>query len=281
MPGRRSICPSVIVLVAALVIFSARPTWAQSCGTKPGRVAVILGGYAGATGAAIAVRHDTWWVTPRTGFHVVWDESPSKGQDRLLHAAISYHAAQLGAVAWDWACVPYTTAGWLGAALGVAIGIPKEIGDGLHADQGFSAPDMLFNAGGALLPALHRQWPVTRAFQVKVNYWPSEEFRAPPPFPELENDYAGQRYFLAINPGLAPGGAGPWPDWLGLAIGHSVPQWIVALPEHQWYVAADLNLRGLPIEAGWWKTFATIVDQVHIPLPGIRMQEGEVVLGLF
>lgn len=266
------------------VVMSATPAeaLAQRCASvKPGRVALILGAYTGANVAAIATRHDTWWVTPSQGFRVVWDESANKGQDRLIHSAISYHVSQLGAVVWDWACIPHTTAGWLGAALGVAIGIPKEIGDGLHAEKGFSAPDMLFATGGAVLPALHRQWPAIRVLQIKFNYWPSDEFRAPASVPRLEHDYAGQRYFLAIDPGLAPGGAGTWPDWLGVAIGHSVPQWLTAPPVHQWYVAFDLNIRGLPIRAGWWRGLAAVLDQIHLPLPGIRVQQGTVALGLY
>ena len=278
--GASRIAPGI--LAAFLTAWSTQPAAAQQCtGVQTGRVALILGGYAGFSAAAIAVRGSTWWDPPRQGFHVVWDTSPSNGQDRLIHAAIGYHTSQIAALAWDWACVPRSAAGWLGAAMGIAIGLPKEIGDGFHAEQGFSAPDMLFAAGGAVLPAAHRQWPATRMFQVKVNYWPSEEFRAPLPFPQLENDYAGQRYFLAIDPGLMPGGAGPWPDWLGVAFGHSVPYWLIQLPVHQWYLTLDLNLRGIPINATWWRTLATVLDQIHFPAPGIRIQEGEVRLGLY
>ncbi len=285
MPHRSSnFKPILLSSIALVTSVGPAPAYleAQGCEkTHPARIALLAGGYATITTTAIALRHDVWWITPRTGFHVAWGESPSRGQDRLLHATVSYHTSQLGALAWEWACVSPTTASWLGAASALAFQLPKEIGDGLHQDQGFSASDMLFATGGALLPALHRQVPSTRVFQLKLSYWPSEELRHPAPFPTLENDYAGQRYFLALNPGLIPGGVGPWPDWLGMALGHSVSRWALGPGEHQWYLTLDLNLRGLPIRGSAWKTFATLVDQLHLPLPGIRLQQGDVALGLF
>ena len=73
--------------------------------------------------------------------------------------AIAYEASQITAFAWDWACVNYTTAGWLGAATALAINIPKEIGDGLHEERSFSLRDMTWAVTGAVLPAWHRSVP--------------------------------------------------------------------------------------------------------------------------
>lgn len=272
---------AVIVVAALLGVPGA--SWSQQCsGTKPSRVGVITGIFAVSEAAAILVRHNDWWTTPSRAFHVTWDESPNKSQDRLLHATASYHASRLGAAAWDWACVSPTAAGWLGAALGLAIALPKEIGDGFHEGKGFSAPDMLWSAGGAVLPALYRSWEPLRALVIKVNYWPSDEFRnRTGSEPQLESDYAGQRYYLAVNPGLLPSRGSAWPDWLGFAVGHSVPHWISAPPVHQWYFTVDINFRGLPIRAEWWGRVAALLDVIHVPAPGIRIQEGAVTVGLF
>lgn len=249
---------------------------AQACdGVRADRMAVILGGYAVAEAGAIALRHGDWWTTPTTSFHFDAQVSPSASQDKLLHATIGYQTSQVGRLAWRWACVRDPAAAWLGAALGVAIALPKEIGDGLHEGKGFDAPDMAWTAGGALLPALHAIVPPSRVLQLKVNYWPSRELRERTGnLPQLENDYAGQRYFLAIDPGLLSDGAGPWPDWLGIALGHSVQHWITAVPVHEWFVTLDLNLRGLPIQAPWWHRVASVLDQIHVPLPGVRFRAG-------
>ena len=138
-----------------------------------------------------------------------------------------------------------------------------------------------FNRRGLAFRA--RTTPATRSVVFKIWYWPSSEFRnrTPGSLPSLENDYAGQRYFLAFNPGRLPGGAGSWPSWLGVAVGHSVPQWISGAPTHEWYAALDLSLRRIGVEAEWWQSVATVLDQIHFPMPGVRVRNGQWNVGLF
>lgn len=248
---------------------------------RPARLAAIGAVYAGAEVTTIALEHDAWWTTPRTGFHVVWDASPSAGQDRLLHAALGYHVSQVGGAAFRWACLPPVAAAWLGAALGLAVGLPKEVGDGLHRQKGFSGPDMLWTVLGSALPAAHSTWPASRAVELKVSYWPSDEYRQRTGSqPRLESDYAGQRYYLAIAPGEL-GVRRTWPRWLGVAVGHSVPYWASQPPLHEWYVSLDLRARGLPIRAAGWRRVAWVLDQIHFPAPGGRLREGTWRFGLF
>ncbi len=271
---------AMLAMMAACSVAGAAR--AQACPeARALRLAVIGGLYTGAEVATLALRQDDWWTTPHTGFHVTWDNSPSAGQDRLLHAALGYHVSQAGAVAFRWACLAPVPAAWLGLGLGLAVGLPKEIGDGVHQQKGFSAPDILWTALGSALPAAHATWPASRAFALKVSYWPSDEYRnRTGPQPQLESDYAGQRYYLAIAPGeLISDGA--WPPWLGFAVGHSVPYWASQPPVHEWYGAFDLNARGLPIRAKWWRPVAWVLDQIHFPMPGVRLREGTWTLGLF
>jgi hypothetical protein len=267
---------------AAALTASTVPAHAQACPqAKLKRSLTIAGGYVVLQTTVIALRRDDWWSDSTQSFHFTWQGSPSLGQDRWLHAYLSYQTSQLAALAWDWACFDYVAAGWLGAAVGVAISLPKEIGDGFHSD-GFDVPDFVVGVAGAVMPAMHRTYPPSRALLLKFNYWPSEEFKnRSDTQPQLESDYAGMRFFLALNPGRVPGGAGWWPDWLGVAWGHSVDHWISAPPNHQWYFTTDLNFRGIPIRAKWWHTVATVLDQFHVPLPGIKVQQGEVSFGLF
>jgi hypothetical protein len=141
---------------------------------------------------------------------------------------------------------------------------------------------MLWTTAGALLPAVHRSWQASAALALKVFFWPSREFLdSGDALPSLENDYAGQRFFLTLNPGRARGGAGPWPDWLGIALGHSVPHWVSEPPEHEWYVTLDVDMRGIPVPMGGWRRVASLLDQWHAPMPGIRVRGGEVAFGVF
>lgn len=284
MPGGRSQFNRGVCFAAVLGATPCSAAHAQRCaGPSAERVLAIAGAYAVAETGVILARHHDWWTTPTTAFHIVWnDPSPSKQQDRFLHATIAYQAAQAATLAFDWACLPRSTAGWLGSAFGLAVGLPKEIGDGLHADKGFSAPDIAATAAGALLPGLHRALPLTRALSLKANYWPSAEYRhRSTSLPQLESDYAGQHYFLTLSPGRLPGHGGRWPDWLGVAVGHSVPTWISTPPVHEWFVALDWDLQGLPIRAPWWHKAAVVLDQIHFPAPGLRIVNGNVTFGLF
>lgn len=268
------------VATLGLIALLARPAAAECPASRVPRASLIVGTYAVGEAAALALRHSDWWHPPGRSFHIVWGGSPSKGQDGLLHAAITYQATQIADFAWRWACVPAPTAAWLAAATGFALALPKEIGDGLH-QNGFSGTDMAWTAAGAIVPALHRTWAPSRAVRLKVFYWPSAEFRdRVGSLPQLENDYAGQRYFLAINPARAEDVTG-WPAWLGAAVGHSVPTWISVPPEHVWFLTLDIDLSGLPVKAKWWRRFAAVVDQVHIPLPGVRISPGRTTIGIY
>jgi hypothetical protein len=252
-------------------------------GVVAARVALVAGGFAAGQVAVLAIRHDDWWTTPGTAFHFTSGGSPSAGQDLLLHGLVAYETAQVGRALFDWACVSPGAAGWLGAALGIAVGLPKEIGDGLHARKGFALDDFGVSVASALLPALHRAVPAARVVALEALYWPSAEYRdrTPGGLPQLENDYAGQRFYLAIQPGAVPGGAGSWPDWLSVALGHGVPQWASTPPSHDWYVALDLRLAGLPIRGSLWRRLAPVLDQIHVPWPGIRIRDGAVAFGLY
>jgi hypothetical protein len=267
-------------LVATAFIAIAGGTAAADCPASRGaRTAVIGATYVVGELGALAIRHNDWWHPPARSFHFEWGGSPSKGQDALLHASISYQASQVADIAWRWACVREPTAAWLAAATAFAVGLPKELGDGLH-QNGFSGTDMMWTAIGALVPALHRTWAPSRVARLKVFYWPSDEYRNKVgQFPQLENDYAGQRYYLAINPARA--GGTTWPAWLGFALGHSVPTWASLPPTHEWFATLDVDLGGLPIKARWWKNVTAVVDQVHIPLPGFRRSGGKTTVGVY
>jgi hypothetical protein len=270
-------------LTLVTIVMASSTLQAQTC-ERPrlDRTGVVVGTYVALQALAFTALSDEWWSTPDTSFTFVWESSPSLNQDRLLHAYLAYQASQLGALAFDWACFSPIAAGWLGAALGATLTLPKEIGDGTHVDNGFDVPDFLVGVLGATLPAVHRTWVPSRAFLLKFNYWPSEEYRhRVGDEPTLFTDYAGQRFYLAFNPGRLPGGTPPIPDWLGLAVGHSVTTWISEPPVDQWYLALDLNFRGLPITATWWPPIAAVLDQFHVPLPGIKMEAGRISVGLF
>ncbi len=269
---------------ALLVAFPAMADAQQCSSVRRDRVWAVGGAFAATQAVGITVRGGDWWTTPTTFFRVSWDRSANKNQDALLHNEVAFLASQLAAHAWDWACVDYETAGWLGAATAFALAIPKEIIDGFHEGLFFSLRDVAWSIPGSVLPALHRSVPATRSLLFKFWYWPSDEFqnRLPGELPQLENDFAGQRYYLAFAPGRY---AGPseqrWRSPMGVAVGHSIQSWILERPMHEWYLTLDTQFRGIPIGGGTWQKLATVLDQIHFPLPGLRLRGGNVSFGFF
>ena len=274
---------ALALAVASLAVSSGR---AQPCeGVRGGRVAAIGGTYVGAWALAAAFHPREWWKGPPGAFKMNWAEgaSASVGQDYLLHIAASYEASQAATLAWEWACVPHKTAVWLGAATAFAVGLPKKVVDGFHA-TGFEIAKNLANGVGALLPVAHQTWPATRAVALKGFYFPSSEYLhrngGEPTSPIV--DFAGQRFYLSLN--LARGGLADawWPKWLGVAVGHSAtPRMTPPYARHIWYATLDLELRGLPVRAAWWRPVAAVLDQFHVPAPGVRLMDGRVSLGVF
>ena len=258
----------------------------QSCeGVRRGRVAVIGGTYVGAWALAAAFHPREWWQGHPGAFTFNWSAGPSPavGQDYLLHIAATYQTSQAAALAWEWACVPRGTAIWLGAATAFAAGLPKKVVDGFHP-TGFEVAKNLANALGAVVPVVHRAWPATRTVTLKGFYFPSAEYRhrgTGEPTTPL-SDYAGQRYYLSLNPARGGLDVAWWPRWLGVAVGHSATPWITAPPvRHVWYATLDLEFRGLPVRGAWWRRVAAVLDQVHVPAPGVRLLGGQVSLGVF
>jgi dolichol-phosphate mannosyltransferase len=271
----------------ALLVLGAAPLAGQPCrGIRAGRAAAIGGVYVAGEALAAAVHPSDWWPGPPGSFRVNWAAaggSPAVGQDVLLHVGGSYEASQAAALAWRWACASPMTAAWLGAATAFAVGLPKKVVDGFHS-TGFEVEKNLANAVGSLLPVVHEGWPASRAVALKFWYWPSAEFRARPAGgePNLLDDYTGQRYWVSLNPARAGAGAGWWPRWLGVAVGHSTTPWVTEPPaQHVWYLALDLEFRGLPVRAPWWPALAAVLDQVHVPAPGLRLERGQVSVGFF
>ena len=269
--------PSGAVLLACV----PRPAVAQCTAPDGGRIAAILAGTGVSQVAVIAARHNDWWDTPRTGFHFAWGGSPSRGQDALLHSFIAYQLSDAGNLVWRWACVDRGTAAWLGAAWSIANALPKEIGDGLRVGKGFSGTDFSWTVAGAMLPALRQTVPVFQAVSFKAQYWPSDEYRnRSGNLPQLENDYAGQRYYLVINPGMIGHGKSGWPRWLGMALGHSVQAWTIERPEHEWYLTFDLMVSGI-FRSGIAHKLSSLLDRIHLPAPGVRIFRGSVEFGVF
>jgi len=46
------------------------------------------------------------------------------------------------------------------------------------------------------------------------------------------------------------------------------------------YLSPDINLKGIPIDGGWWKTVSTVLSYIRIPLPAVQVYPRFKVWGL-
>ena len=270
------------IKVAGLALVLALPSdgAAQECASTL-RSAVLGGGFVAATSIAVGLSADQWWSEPVEGFRMKWDQSPSREQDRLLHAMAGYGFSTIASELWTWPCLNQGQAAWAGAVTAFLASLPKEIGDGLRPDRGFSLPDFLATTAGAVLPVVHAYSPRFRAFQFKAFYWPSDEYRdRSGATPGFATDYAGQRYFLSFFPArltTSPSG----PDWLGVSIGHSTRTWITAPPTAQFFLTPEIDLGQLPPAANLPRFLSRFLSILHVPMPGVRLSDGDLSIGFY
>ncbi len=104
----------------------------------------------------------------------------------------------------------------------------------------------------------------------------------PGELPHLENDFAGERYYLAFAPGRYTGPPEHrWRSPIGGRRRSRHPELDSRTALHEWYLTLDTQFRGIPIRGGAWQKLATVLDQIHFPLPGIRLRDGDVSFGFF
>ncbi len=234
------------------------------------RIAAVTGA---STGAALFVmdhQRRRWWEDRSPRFRVANDWEYVRFADKLGHF---YSAALLtrgyrGSL--RWAGVSEPQARLWGAVAGFTNMLYYEVLDGFGPQWGFSPGDLVFNTAGVFFAAAQADDPRLDAVRLKMSYWPSGwEGKNP------VDDYAGQTYWLTINPHrLAPEAARrTLPPWLNLAVGYGARERDERdyLTASLVYVGLDLEPAGLPFRGKVWEAMLPVLRQVHVPFPAVRI----------
>jgi hypothetical protein len=102
--------------------------------------------------------------------------------------------------------------------------------------------------------------------------WPSDVHYA---YKTVADDYESQYFWLSWDMHEITS----TPAWLNLAIGFSCENlpgvsWARpagAIPATDIFIGPDINLKGIPIEGKFWKTFSDIASFIRIPFPSLQV----------
>lgn len=249
---------------------------------------VRLGIVGGATVGGFIVGHgllgNLWWKGERSSFHfdIEHDWRYALGSDKLGHAWFPYFTATVYNGILLWCGLDSTASMWWSSGLALGYQTYIEIRDGFSAEWGFAPGDMAANIVGAGLPIARHYLPSLRAFQFKISFAPSERFRSGSNAAIID-DYESTLHWIGLDVEslLPPSMASWWPDWLGLAVGHTVR----GLDgqgggEHEFYLSFDINVERLPGDTGFLRYLKRVVNLYHLPMPAVRIAPEVIWFGL-
>jgi hypothetical protein len=244
------------------------------------------GGVATIVGAHIYQR-DAWWQGPRGAFRFQNDWQYALNIDKIGHGMGGYFEAKLFKSLALWIGLDSRSSTFYGSVFGMMYQLYVELEDGFHQNYGFSPGDALADIIGASIPLAQEAVPGLEHFGIKFSYWPTKQLRD-----DLKNgksrtfidDYAGQVFWINMDPHFFLGEKmnGVVPKWLGVAVGAGVTDLNGSGGgTRRFYFALDYNLSKIETSSAFLRGVFTMLDFLHYPAPGIRLEGKHVSVGLF
>jgi hypothetical protein len=233
------------------------------------RLALVGGSAAVASFVAMEVQRRRWWQDRSTSFRVMNDWEYVLWADKLGHFFSTSLFARLYTASLRWSGVSERDALLWGTVAGWTQLLYYEILDGFGPQWGFSPGDVLFNTIGAAFTYAQGRMDYLQPFDMKVSYWPSGWEGK-----NFTDDYAGQTWWITVNPNRALGGRGEaFPGWLNLTVGYGARDRneMDFLTTPHVYLGVDLELRGLPIDHPLWNEAVEWLRYLHLPAPALRL----------
>lgn len=243
---------------------------------RPLRLALVGGITAGGFIAGHVFLTNLWWKGEQSRFHFNWrdDWRYALGADKVGHAVTPYIGTDIYRQAFEWTGMSHRASLWLAGGLVSAYTTYIEIRDGFSAEWGFSWGDFAANNIGIGWRVAEEYQPWMTNVRFKVSYWPSKAFRSGA-YGSIVDDYESTYHWASLNvDALLPETWRVWwPDFLNVAVGHSV-KGIAAYDgsgEHEFYLSVDLNAEGLPGNGAFWNWLKRTLNYYHFPAPAIRI----------
>jgi len=278
-----------VVLLVLLCLLHATPALSEgdSLQIHPVRLAILGGVTAGTVVAVHLYQQGAWWQGARAPFRFENDWAYALNVDKLGHMYAGFLLSRMFRYSLEWSGFSEHTSTFYGSVLGLSYQMYVEVEDGFHRVYGFSPGDAFFNMMGATIPLAQWTFPVLRNFTLKYSYWPSTGYRDELKAGQAKaflDDYQGTTVWLAVDPHFMMGEkvSSAVPPWLGLAFGVGARD----LNEsgggrRQATLALDFNFSRIETESSVLHAVFTLVDFVHLPAPGIRLDGNRVLFGVF
>ncbi|MFI5264513.1 MAG: hypothetical protein ACHQM6_08365 [Candidatus Kapaibacterium sp.] len=228
-----------------------------------------------------------WKYADQVPFWISPDPPYAMHIDKFAHGYLSALGSTGIRDGYELAGVSEKTSTWVGAGISFGLGVLIEMEDARHGNDpqyGFSPGDAFGDLVGSALPVLQYYFPAFRRVQPKIFLWPSDAYKAGA-YKTIADDYESQYFWLSFDVHDITS----TPAWLNFGVGFSaenllqvrfLPFRANTIPYTDVYIGPDINLKGIPIEGSFWKTFTDVVSWIRIPLPTLQVYPRVKVWGL-
>jgi len=256
----------------------------DSLKVSPAKLAIIGGTTAAFFSYGYLVQNNIWWKGEKSNFHFNnnQDFKYSLNSDKLGHFYFAYLATNIYSNLFQWSGFEEKKSLFYGGIVAFSFQTFTEIRDGFSKGYGFSWGDFSVNLFGAIFPSVQKYYPNLKAFNFKVSFYPSEKYKKGE-HSHILDDYESTYHWLSIdiNAFLTKSASSLFPDFINLALGHSVNNLNGSGGgNHELYLSFDWNFESLPGEGGVWKSVKRILNYYHFPAPAIKVYPNVVWYGL-
>ncbi len=272
----------VIVFLLLTAVMKGDSTLAERQ-TDYYRLGVIGGVTAAGFIYGYAVQNDIWWKDENASFHFNWQEdwTYAHGADKAGHLYFPYLISSVYGDLFQWSGIEKDDAYLYSGILALTHQTFVEVRDGFSQRWGFSWGDMIFNTIGAAFPYAKAKLPALRGIFFKVSYYPSLRFRNNS-HKVIIDDYESTYHWavLNINKYLDQDNKSFLWDFLNIGFGHGVKNLDSDNPDHEIFIALDLNLNAIKWDFIGWKIIQKAFSFYRLPSPAIRLSPDFAMFGL-
>ena len=244
---------------------------------------ILSGTTAAAFTYTYGIQNNMWWKGRKSDFHFNWKEdwNASLGADKVGHLFFGYTVANIYDHAFQTVGYSKNKSVLYSGILAFTYQTFLEIRDGFSSEYGFSWGDFSANLIGSTFPILQQEYPTLQNFNFKISYRASSRFKNNSHI-YIMDDYESTFHWLSIDfDKLLPSSVDNIiPDFINVAIGHSVGGLSTNKEHHKFYIGLDWDLEALPGDSPILKFIKNTLNLYHLPAPTIQIHPNVVWYGL-
>jgi uncharacterized protein YfiM (DUF2279 family) len=238
-------------------------------------------------GGTLLALNELWYKdSERQSFRFFNDNAEWKQVDKAGHFYSAFYLSYATSKTLQGCEVKEVKADLWGTLTGFALLVPIEIFDGLSADYGASAGDLLFDAAGAAFYlGQKRVWNEIR-IHPKFSFRQTRYAAQRPDLlgdgmpSEIFKDYNGQTYWLSIDVDKFT----RFPTWLNFAAGYGAAGMVYARdeqnigaglesPYRQFYFSLDPDLTTIKTRSKVVRTILFVANMIKLPSPTLEFSK--------